>query len=205
MEFGEIPANTIMGGHFPSDNMMAADHSKNKKIACRKNVYRCPGESDQDTDYFDQLVFKMNIINNYGGLLNFNNVNFTLLNSSDQEVDSTENGKIDTLTVEVVSAGGDFEANTDLDPDLELQAGLDVFNFVLKDKTSGSLVNICRSVCSGNTHYPSVSMGFTHALSDQACTYSRNYEEAEYHIGCNVCHSKMCQKVSLRDFRAPQR
>ena len=99
VEFGEIPADIIMGGYFSTDNTIAADQSKNKKISCRKNLYRCPGDAGRDTDYFDEIIFKMNVLNNYGGLLSFNNVNLTLLNGSGTEVDSSENGKIDSLTV----------------------------------------------------------------------------------------------------------
>ena len=205
VEFGEMPSDIIMGGYFSSDSTIAADHSKNKKISCRKNMYRCPGNAGRDTDYFDEVRFKMNVLNNYGGLLSFNNVNLTLLNDSGAEVDSSKNGKIDSLTVEVVGGGqGLFEANTDLDPDLNLQPGVNIFNFSLKDKTSGALVSICKSVCTGNTHYPSVSMGFTHAPSKEACTYSRDYSEPEFHLGCNVCHSKMCHKIGLGTFGPPK-
>ena len=86
VEFGDIPSNIIMGGHVLTDGSIAADHSQNKKLACRKKLYRCPGETGLDTDYFDQINFQMHIRNNYGGLLQFNSLNFTLLNHSEKEV-----------------------------------------------------------------------------------------------------------------------
>ena len=200
VEFKEIPSNIIMGGHILSDGSIAADHSQNKKLACRKNIYRCPGETGQDTDFFNSITFDLHVNNNYGGLLNFNGLNLTLQDQLGQEIDTVEDGKIDSLTVRMGHMNDNFLGNTTLSPERSLQPGINVFKVALTDKNDGSLAHLCQQACSGNNYYPAVSMQFSHALSTESCDYSRKYTEDPYRIGCNVCHSKMCHKVSLGTF-----
>lgn len=200
VEFQEIPSDILMGGHILTDGSIAADHSQSKKLACRKKLYRCPGEAGFDTDYFDQINFQMHIGNNYGGLLRFNSLNLTLLNQQGKEIDSVEDGKISSLTANVNRVNDNFQANTSLNPEIELQPGTNIFSFSLTDKNPGSLVSLCRQACSGSKYYPSISMEFSHSPSTQNCDYSRKYTEDPYRIACNVCHSKMCHKIGLGTF-----
>ena len=201
VEFGEIPSNIIMGGLILADGSIGPDRAENKKIACRKNTYRCPGETGQDSDFYEQLTFEVNISNNYGGLLRFNSLNFTLLNYLQKEVDAVEDGKIDSLNVNVSNTNNEtFSANTSLNPEETLQPGINTLSVQLTDKNPGSLANLCQQVCAGSNHYPSFSMEFSYSLSTQTCDYSRKYTEDPYRIACNVCHSKMCHKIGLGAF-----
>ena len=199
VQFQDIPADIIMGGHFTNEDSIAADHSQNNRISCRKHRYRCPGESGKDSDYFEAITFSVSVSNNNGGLLKFNNLNFTFLDKAQNEIDFSQDGQLDTLNVGVNVGNDTFTANTDLLQARRLNMGANHFNFVLTDQTPGTLADLCKSACSGSQYYPSITMGFTNPPSAN-CNYSRSYTEEEYQLGCNVCHSKMCHKIGLGTF-----
>lgn len=205
MEFGDIPSEVIQTGKMVEtgeSESIAADHKKNSKVSCRKKVYRCPDDAGQNTDFSDFITFNIDSMNNNGGILHFNNLKFTLLSSDGRtEIDGSKNGQIDTLNVNITpDSGVSFSGNTNIDPAMELKPGSNKFTFVLRDKSPDSLANLCKRACSGEAFYPSVTMNFNHPPGKNHCVYSKSYTEDIYRMGCRVCHSKICTKVSLGSF-----
>ncbi len=207
VQFGDMPANVIIVGQkIQTTNSIEADFSKNVRMSCRKNVYRCPGTTSPSSDY-DPISFGVGVFNDSGGNLSFNSFDFTVLNKEDREIDSSENKKLDTLSVNIDNDSGvDFSGNNILDPMQKLNTGHNFFNFSLTnpDNNAGALAQICNRVCAGDTFYPSLTMNFS-SPPDKSCVYSRTYNKKtdhdKYRFRCTVCHSKaMCRKVSLGAF-----
>ena len=193
--FGEIPAEVIRGGKIVDGNI-SADHTKNASLSCRKNTYRCPGDSGDDSDYVDVIRFKIHTLNNYMGILHFNALNFTFLDSNGEEVDSLEDEKTNTLGVDV----NNFRANVDLSPVEVLHVGQNRFRVQLKDGDSGTVAQLCKNACDdGIEYYPSFTMHLSGAPSRE-CNYRRDYMDDQYRLRCTACHSKMCHKVGLGVF-----
>ena len=223
VQFGDIPANIIMSGKRFDKNknpvykkFISADHTKNARIVCRKHRYQCP-ESIDPGDYISPIKFDVNIINNYGGLLRFNSLNMTLLNEEGLPADGDEDKRWNALNIKFILPNNNedededentFMANTDFLSGEEkvLGNGQNYFSFLLEDKTTNSLTNLCDSVCGGAKYYPSFNINFPHPPKE-GCEYSKSYidmdpesNKDQYALKCNVCHSKNCHKVSLGSF-----
>ena len=206
MQFIDIPSGYIMGGRFLENRAsIAADHEKNKKIVCRKRVYRCPGDNGQLTDFFPQIEFLMGVLNNFGGNLYYNKLNFTLLDQNGDEIDSLNDGQLSTVPITVDRTGTkrSFPANTNLTSTVKMISGFSMLRFHLGEgeDNPGPITNLCQNVCNnGARYYPSVSVEFDYNVSENSCNYSRSYTEDEHRIGCNICHSKSCQKIGIGAF-----
>ena len=202
IQFGEIRPNVIRSGHILENGSIAADHKKNARVSCKKKVYRCPGESGEDSDYIDLIEFSTSVFNDSGSMLQLNSVDFTVVDEASNEVDSSQDGKLNTLNMDVRTGGRTFLANTDLSslvPIPAINTGSQRILFQLRDKAPGSLADLCDNVCSGSRYYPAMTMNFTN-LSSSDCDYSNVYSEEENRFRCTVCHSKMCLKVGLGTF-----
>ena len=204
LRFDEIQADIIRAGK-TINGSIAADHSKNARISCRKNIYRCPGVNSQVSDYSSPIQFRMGIINESGGILQFNELDFTFLNEQKQEADPSTDGKFNSINIDVRNNTNNFPANTALDVEQALDTGHNSFTFQLKDKAADSLAGLCQDICSNDKiYYPSITMKFAHPPSPH-CSYFRNYmetdtEKQENRVRCTVCHSKICHKVGLGTF-----
>ncbi len=202
IQFGEISPDVIRGGQILENGSISANHANNARVSCKKKVYRCPGESGKDSDYIKQVEFRTSVFNDSGGMLQLKSLDLTVVDEAGQEVDSSQDGKLNTLNIGVRAGGQIFSANTDLSslvPAPVFNPGNQLLSFRLRDKDPGSLSGLCDNVCAGDRYYPAMTMHFTN-LSSSDCDYSNVYSEEKHRFRCTVCHSKMCYKIGLGTF-----
>ncbi len=203
LEFQDITPEMRMSHSIDSDGNVGVD-SIRARTACRRNVFRCKGESSDSSKDYEPVIFTMGLSNDSGGPFDLKKVGLTFKDESNVEVASGSPGK---LTVEVYNEVWDFDANKVFKknhPAAILNPGHAVYKFTLKDKSDGdnSLKGFCDDVCdSGKKIFPFVTMDLYKAPGATCTSYSSEYEKEEKNrFRCIVCHSKICTKIGMGTF-----
>ena len=199
LAFQEIAPDILMSYSIDSAGNVGADPIRGR-MACRRKVFRCKGESSQSSEDYEPVIFTMSIYNESGGPFDLKKVGLTFKDKSNTAVAAGSPGK---LTTEIYDGVRDFDANEAL-TDVPLNANHAIYKFTVKDKSEGdnSLKNFCDNVCdSGKDIYPSITLDLDKVPGATCTSYSSKYEEDEENrFRCIACHSKMCTKTGLGSF-----
>ncbi len=199
LEFQEITPDTLMSYSVDSVGNIGADAMR-ARTACRRNVFRCKGESSDSSEDYEPVIFTMGLSNDSGEWFDLKKVGLTFKDENNAELASGSPGK---LTAEVYDGVRDFNANEAL-TDVPLNADHAVYKFTLKDKSDGdnSLKGFCDDICDTNKKvFPSITLDLDKSPGVACTSYSSKYEEDEKNrFRCIACHSKMCAKYGLGAF-----